>query len=1796
MSSQVFICFANTDGRQRAYALHAALHQRGIDAFLAEEDAVGRRWDEAIREALASARAAAVVVTEGLVDSVYVRSELTTALTFADRGQMVVIPWTTEASPPREAWPLGLSAWGPLQREDAAQAADAILRLVSPPPIGAPDSAGAERALDEARAHLQARRFSEAVGALDAVLAAVDSSEPAGRALRSRALLNKIAALNALQRHEEIDGLLAQVRPDGLDAGALGTWGRFLVGAWQWDRALQVAPHSAVVRQLVALRRDQQLPEDPLADDPDVQLSAAALLTEQGRCASALELLLPLLEGNLLDSGRELACTWIAHALYRAWVGLSAEVVSDAGTPLQALRDRAEAWPEVETLRRILELDPPALELVDEDVPVPPWVDVLEENPDLSRVEQLARTHPTVGPVLLRLSQLRVEHGAAAAAVEPARRAFELLPGNGQRAWLCLALWHAGQAEAARATAAGLVPLDDLTWEASVRTAADTPTSFARAREWASAMDSQPAWATVVQLGGRLGEVAIARHAAHRLLEGDALPVRTLRAIAVAALAPGAVTDETLARAVAARLRTDHTGDADAEALRLTLMVALSDDQPLDWELLADSGHVAILDLDEARRHLGRLATRGDALDALFAAGAVCFETWAGQRGLLPGAAALGVQRGELAVPPPVPPHEDVEPWEGRPCLIGALGVEILVAAELHEPFGRSAARVAMLEDTWTRFMGGPASALAPAWRRERARVTRQWAVVGALPTVEAAPNLTRVDIDGARSWLASLGYLERRGPEEVWEPPPEVVLGELAILGLDQHLEPFLRACADHGRQVVVSGRAHAQSASRIRELEHRLDAHELAATAHRWIAALDAEGRLDVLRVPEPPPLPPLRSEPSAAVERTWAAREALRAHFDLHLITAEFTELGQHGHPPLHVMARRQWDAGSLKALGDRYAGLSRRATTIGSVVRTLSEPSPSRSAQRGQLAAAGYVDALDGADLVELFEAFGDLDGAEPRRRLDGLVRWAGRDHLPHHGLLGQHIGLTLVSTAFEVLWLRDAPHPQASRATRSLLDLIEHLDRRTAWRLALGKHAIYGVAGQCLGRPGAFVEAATAAQTDQIAIGAQSRAGALWAEIGAWSSSSAARSGAIQQALAAAMRRTRALAPDAELRPTLFAIMLGQLPLGHRPLIDLSGPAWAERLRSGELDPARETLQLEGETWSLGELIDAVHGASLSRDGLSLQAAQVQLEGRSRPLEIRFPLELALVRHTPLAADVAQATAEGLWGEDRRAADAATAWLEQRNPDTERVLLDALARSPVREIRSFPPALLSWSPWTHRAFTSVRSISELCEVLGEPTEGNAEAAREELRSQMHDREGSVDLRPLLAQLGRIPGEWAGAGARVQVGSDEGLHALLREHSRLLEHHRSYAAGTVTDVIVGLAMVAVDAPVQEIEGRVFDLPRMAAELAAAALRPRPEGDAPLPEAFADLEPALVRLCGAVVWGLSVQEPVERWTWLSWRLFAWLAEQLRPGRTDLEMLRRLAEAAPSPDPPDAQILSPDLYDPRRIGEGRVDIRELMVIQALWRVQQLERVDGQPHARIEWRHVVDDLLAVADRAYTPDERLLRTRWGATPLGGRVLCAPDLARLVLLAIDMEHLLRLPLRSRRRWLEDAGTPGEMPADLAAMRDSVLLAFAFLQGRLTDEERRLLHALALDPGFGFRSFARQLVVLQAAAGDSARARAALAAGLPGENGALLAAFWLEAAAEAGALDAGVATVRAVAGELGLDEAPMLLGLARLVLGPQADEAIRVAEALALEPHLAEPLGELLEYARKAESEA
>lgn len=1598
MQWHVFIAYAGEEGKERASLLKRACEERDLRAFVAHHD-VADRFRTEIPGALNQARVAVLVATGNGREnsSSWFDDEVIRAVRLAESGRLSLFVWPSTSTMEILDLPYGTAGYKALPC-DPASAADSLRQ---PLPAELPTSAEHEShpLLVEAQKALRDHEPQRAVDLASDVLATPTPTP----ALRARAELVRLQGLSHLGRREEFEQFIDTINAEALPPSDRRRLAIYLAAAHRWERGLDLAPDDPVVLQLIALRRDQEIPS-ALADDPTVHLDAAELHLQERRAGPCVDLARGVLgRAEVTPIGQALAMELLLRGLAQHWLGVATEPVSDPGGALHAARGAVEALEPAEPWLRVLlgqlELIQPPGGPLNPDPSPPDWFLAAQGATSEEALTQVEARFPrSIGPLLIILSRRWRMFDRPERALASARQAFAILPGRGQGTELGLALLGAGLRNEALMRAPA--PYDAESWRLHVLLARDEVEGLARAREWTETLPSPAAWVTLAQQALNAEEQIEARRAAHMALPGAAqLTVDALRLLFYAAGAASPEPDLALLRDLEKKLR--ERTEVEAEELRFLVLACLPGRRgpPVDIDRLRGAGRLVVLDRTEVQERMRFLQHNQALINEGWRRGWISYAELLRYCGYSIGAAAVGLRQFRFPLRAPLialGPYTSEALWRDRRCLVGAMGLELLLACELHRPLAAAVQKMCILEPTWDQVLRSAEEPLVAAWRRELHEIQ---------------------ELDG----------LERE------------------------------------------------QSEPRRAQIRAQMQEVDLAKELKAWLLDLKRVGKLEILPVPSLPPCLPPQDRPDAGLlADLFAYRESLHHDSDLVLLSAELAEFGVRGLPDREQLDQLGFSPAQRQGLSDRYRPLRVQTVSIAPVLRALSEGDPRTDTVR-ILVRAGFSDALDQKELIHWARTRGDKLVEDL-----GAMAEAWSIGAPLHAWnLASIVGQALVK-----LWLVGEPEPDAAEISARLLATAESLDRQAGFGLDSLASTVQGLTRLAQALPRIFAEST---MDNRIIGGPRSPGARMWSMVVAFCFGAPSRRAALYRGLELGLHAATAGATDG-----LTWVLLSLASHQEGDSLDFSASIWATVLAADPPLVRLDEMQFEGMTYSVEQWIDAARQAPGEVNGMSW-CAQVPDPDRGGTRLVRIPIEQLPIDHPAI-----QGLRQGLAGLDDRLAQA----LASGSPGAE-----AFTRSPLRGVLEDPRAILQWGTVQ---VTGPRTIADLADL--EAVLGTLE------RLDSISEEPFADMR-LLRRSG-IPGPEAGGAARLMLGPETPAQAAVR----LLEAHRQVNTGDLTSAILALAVAARTEPVQRIGNADVSLPRLAADLALAALSPPPTDE----DSFAAQEPALLRVCAMVVARLDPSCDFGTWVRRSWDLQAWLLALRRLGGASYSrQLLDLARAAPPSLPlhPDRPA---DLFDPHRQGPGAVDSRELMVLGALLQAI-VEQSQGK--AQLDLAHLRPVLKSIATRPLTADERAIRELHPVSVLVPDQLCAPDLALYLLLLTDHDRVWELEVEARLRRLDDSFRPTEN-LSLAQLRELVLVVLLQESERLGEAEKTLVRVAVDAADFRPDSPGRAVAAIVASRLDpqayAGLAWSAVLAHLEAPNGPQIAAEWLLARARTGQL--------------------------------------------------------------------
>lgn len=1570
-----------------------------------------------------------------------------------------------------------------LEEPGGVDVVDNLRRSVDAP-VWAPANLKPE--IDAAYADLKAERYDVAEARLRRLLDTTHPDPAVCHRLRAQ-LLN---ALTGQGKADEALDLIAQIDPAQLNDGDRERLARRLLLWERWDEAAAAAPRSQVIAQLIGILRDKALPES-LVPDPEVLLHAGALHLEGGRLnAAATAAQEAWATGRLTRDGKAaVTALMLGSLLDHAW-GTGVEAIVAPATALKALNTwcaEAGPWPQFDAPRTALEQFLIGAGVMQSAEAAPASGSGAHTPADeltsamslgLDALLDLAERRPTACLVQLALAQALLQLGRPAEALTYAQRAHASLPGRGQKLQLAAALGALDRRAEAEALLTEVSPRPEEWWRLHAALANTPAEALRRAQGWCEAAPTSPAaWVQRCEAALRTAAVPEARQAAHRALELEGgLSIEALKVMAHAAAHPPASSD--LRRAVMARLEALRNEHPAAEALRMWVLLGEpgTPTLPIDWAAVEASGAAVRVDMETMLTHLQAKRSVRALAERAWQEGVLCHAGWARVTDVGVGLSGVAFTHGDLVIPTAVPPGDGAAPPAGARYLVDLLGLELIAALDLCAEVDAHISALVIFEDVYEATLNAVPLTHLENIEAERAATRRVWAPAEALPLSPLAPTLMDQDAPALRAWMRARGRMTHGRPgEKAWSPPPTgVVLGTTVLYALGGDAELFIRTCIENSVTIAISEEERQHRLERDRTLGLREEAGHLAERLFQWLGRLQRADRLQRIARPAPPN----ESVPQAldpAWGWAWSHRGVIDQDADLRLVTVDLAEWGVLGWPMSQALPQSIAPAARRALNGwiqERVVPANTRVSTLPALIRAVC-PADRWPVVADKLAAACFADAWGPTELAARVIGPNPMDAHELER---SLRRWLHGLDKANRGLAAQalahKVGQNALGPGLLAVWenCRSAATVPDPEPMHRLLHAIDAVDRINLGRSGLLEHALFSLLTATVEADGRRLRLQPSTEPRMRACQDLAVALRRWA----------ATTPRARAALEAALGRLTVHMPEHGGAEAILPVLYTATPAAAAG-IDLSGPPWARLIRRTDGQEILDGLTAQGQTLAFW-LTHALQSHPWQIDGLAV-IAEVRPSDSAAPVEVRLPLSATLDQQGPAELNVVAALVRA---QDAAVAGALRAHAAAPTPETQAALRTALDRSPVPWLRLHPLSILRWTLFSEASAPWPRTLEELRGLLGEPTPWiSAPDARLQAVIDAEVAAPSFDLRPLVGQLTAMPGVYLGLTARAAPQTPEGLALASLEHfSRMLEDHEHHAVGMLAEAIFALSRAGAQTRVQRLGEREVTLPRLAAELAAAALAPEerpprrvsPTGaevgaaeatrpvDAPalVPQTYAQLESGLLRAADAVIGQLGGSDRVsdaER-THLGWRLCAWWSAQAERTADPAGALRALAATAAAPvGPPSAE-----LFDPRRFGPGAVDLRELILVQVLYVVAV--GADRGDYA-LDWDRALPALHRIASRAPSPAERALRAASTTCTFGSPLLCAPDLALATLMKLDRGILELAEPLVRLRWLDGSLDANDAPAHLWALRDETLLALTLRPALRSPAERRLL---------------------------------------------------------------------------------------------------------------------------------
>ena len=905
---------------------------------------------------------------------------------------------------------------------------------------------------------------------------------------------------------------------------------------------------------------------------------------------------------------------------------------------------------------------------------------------------------------------------------------------------------------------------------------------------------------------------------------------------------------------------------------------------------------------------------------------------------------------------------------------------------------------------------------------------------------------------------------------------------------------------------KLVVGPATSSHLRERRDELKAGIFASDLANALQRVLAVGRAEGWVSIIERPMPdlPPLPPLEDPESTEqlirkpLLNGLSYRQLLLNDPHPLLVAADFFVTKPLG-ADIREVSQLAWRSPqAFMELASRLRSVNERVIYMAPLVRHLLPGESSRPAIF-TLARLGFTDALRAEELLFLARHHRGLDTGEPSALLSH-TEWMARTR-EHSG--AAMAGLRLAGLYAEAIWEAfdneaGFSNEAAQALATTLLARAENVDQAVHGRLLtmlLGFLCLLAV-----GAPKKSFEASG----DMMQLSPESDAGRLWTFLHAWAGLEGPRRAAFDQALRDAWiqldrarfsekaRDTRALVlllPLMVERITLTTPALTAAavitanwrhhPLSRIPRVDRAGTepvdletlleSWAKRLANGEPKFIFNEEELGMNPPAVG---------TNTADLAAPESVLLRIRDWSEAAR-QFARDLAVLQgvHDGRIYDLLMKLSE-----------------DPKNPELRRVYAQQTLSAPWRSIREDPSLIQTWG-WRRRYGTFVfpSQLKDVRDLLSEPRERLDEKPLRHIiteRMQHGIWEKRLDDRDLFELSCEVPGLLPSLTALPRVAQGEEIYQadVERALTRLSNPEMNPAPRLAGDIFF-LRLAASRRPYIQSSTREVDLREQLVDLLPAVLRSAM--NSPTVDTLAEAEAGLLRLCATVIHEMAEPEPLpfRDGLWLTYRLFQWLWFQLERMPPDARVVgqRALRELSP-PSVPGGHN---DLLHPLHFERTRIDYRLMTLLYAFSFMEDLPRVapaedEAEPGPdegaapvppttsvgpiSITSPALEGLLIELASRPLTEEERALRER-GDTPSSldwHGPSAIPDLALAVLLRLNDEAVLRLPVEQRLRWLTDVPRSPEDKGRVGwPLAQRLLLALARKVHELVSEERRTL---------------------------------------------------------------------------------------------------------------------------------
>lgn len=1252
------------------------------------------------------------------------------------------------------------------------------------------------------------------------------------------------------------------------------------------------------------------------------------------------------------------------------------------------------------------------------------------------KLEALVTAFPGRPVLDFELASVRAYQGKDDAGLPYAQKAFEAVPGIGQRLLLSELLVRTNRKQESWSLLSGVPPTKDrrhLWMRALLAEEYEVASATTYWRDYLNSVSNDASiWCRLGGLYYRLAQPLDAAEAswqAFNIDNTDQLSCQQLHSVALIQQAslPGQEGDERTRQVCQRLLSRGAGGDVTADQYYLSLFGALREPgklPPPDIDALVRTGALAPLSNDEVVRIAAQVHRDQSLQHRLYEAGYTSFETFTDALSM-PIALSLQFAKGRrIPFVSGMPRAEENDTLPPKRILMGLLELHSIQELTLLDPLKTylgEGGRIVLFHDLWERIIVEAVDARGDARSTLNDRLQRLSATLEENGTKTVLVPAEETDLS---SFLNSLET------DVVWENatrslPAQVQVSIQTCFELHERglLEQLLHHFGDRAAVILPTAK---YLDNRRERLSFEIAAATKTIALHHSLATGLKQGWVELKSRPADV-VPSNDLDPNSTflvrqMNEALSWLQTIAAEPDIHLCRAEslsnepfaggapedMIRAAFRG-PPMYFETKRKFFNKGVRSRRLQFTKLclilsaERRAE----VVRDL--------------ATLGYPAGWEPEDYCDLVLA-GSHEAA--KNLICSTIRPSPNERHPGNYFARLEIARLVARTIWEI-WGRIKDVSLAERCTRDLLDACETSVKRIDSTLIDLCVIFLGYVS--------FGDVEAAYRKDVLGnavLDSEGQTARAWRAVANWATNDLERKGALRRSVYVLLKFADRTATD-PVRLSVLTIVLGELQRILRSEIDaflVLSTQWSVR-------PA----PIDG----LGfDFVSPEHGSESLRYRQVLELATKAFLQNTAPINLprsyRYRATLSVdwvgTKHVSLDVPIEalvlgsppEKTREHAHGlrtfiglDDGRLYDRLVALEKSPNDKSvqKQFALEA-ALSPWRQVRSDPLCLLRWQSLLGLPEgVTIEGLSRVNDLLSEPAQWQGTHLLDEFVARF-DKDGFWSQRQDAFQLGLdssgIPG-WS-ASWFVDVALREKRQDSIEDAFALLGKPEDLTSGEVARSLL-ILRCACESGTPDQRARFVDL--LIALLA----------DAESPAnttSIAGFEDLLLLICSRVVGGLAQGErrTERQCTWLTYRLCGWWVRQLYALEPDevAETFTRLKalreQIIPLTNP------RPFIFNPELFGAGRLEHRLAFVLHAMIISGPIaNKVSGADEFYPSWMNdtrLKDILVRLASRDETPTETLLLNQDSDVLPWAEPVTVPRLALQALLCVNPKAITQLP--------------------------------------------------------------------------------------------------------------------------------------------------------------------------------